>query len=229
MPQNLRSPSMTSLGQRRSGCRPVICSTASATAMPAIKREHQAHRRATGPAAEPPSSRCRPTAPTPRSGRPRPRPAVCSSATKTAPSGSPSLRRLHGGDVGRANAEVMMNARAEDGPLQQRAENVRKQKIGNGFQLISGRGMSGDLETQLAQMLHRAPHFGAAGAQLLGDARAADDHGRVVAQQAHDAAQARVGGAVGRSIGAGWRGAGDRTIMRERGEIWIAAVRTERL
>ena len=76
--------------------------------------------------------------------------------------------------------------------------------------------MTSDLETQLAQMLHRAPHFGAGSAQLLGDARAADDHRCVVAQQAHNATQARVGGTVGRDIGADWRGSDDRTIMRER-------------
>ena len=44
-------------------------------------------------------------------------------------------------------------------PLHQRAENVGQQKIGNGFQLIAGRRMSGDLHAQLAQLLHRAPDF----------------------------------------------------------------------
>lgn len=79
--------------------------------------------------------------------------------------------------------------------------------------------MTRNLEAQLAQMLHRAPHLGASGAQLFGNAGAADDHGGVVAKQAHNTAQARVGRTVGRQVGAGWRGSGDTTIMREPGEI----------
>ncbi len=104
-------------------------------------------------------------------------------------------------------------------PFTSGRKNVGEQKIGNGFQLISGGGMTGDLHAQFAKMLHRAPHLGARRAQLLGNARAADDDGGVVAQQAHNAAQARVGRTVGRSVGASWRGSGDRTIMREWGEI----------
>ena len=84
--------------------------------------------------------------------------------------------------------------------------------------------MTSDLETQLAQMLHRAPHLGAGGAQLLGDACAADDHRCVVAQQAHNATQTCVGRTVGRNIIADWSSSDDRTIMRERAEIWIAKI-----
>jgi hypothetical protein len=113
----------------------------------------------------------------------------------------------------------MMNARGEDGALQHGTQDVGEQKVGHRFHLISGRGMTRDLQAQLAQMLHRAPHFGAGGAQLFGNARAADDDGRVVAEQAHNAAQARVGRTVGQDAVAGWRGSGDRKIMREPEEI----------
>ena len=75
------------------------------------------------------------------------------------------------------------------------------------------------MQAQLAQMLNGAPHLGAGGAQLLGNACAADDHGRVVAEQAHNAAQARVGRTVGRVVGADWCVSHDRMIMRELGEI----------
>ena len=95
-----------------------------------------------------------------------------------------------------------------------------KQKVGDRFELIAGRGMSGDLHAEFAQMLHRPPDFGAAGAQFLGDARAADDHRGVVAQQANNAAQARIGGAVRLDIHAGWRCAGDNKIMRDRERDW---------
>src|SRR5271157_3656932 len=54
-------------------------------------------------------------------------------------------------------------------------------------------------------MLHRAPYFGAAGTQLLGDACSTNDDGRVVAQQANDAPEAGVGGAVRLDIHASWR------------------------
>jgi hypothetical protein len=54
-------------------------------------------------------------------------------------------------------------------------------------------------------MLYGAPDFGAGGSQLFGDARAADDQCRVVAQQANNAAEAGVGQAFRQSsIGAGW-------------------------
>jgi hypothetical protein len=86
-----------------------------------------------------------------------------------------------------------MNVGGEDCSADERIENIGKQEIGHGVQLISSGQMAGDLHTQFAQMLHRAPHLGAGCAELFGDALAADDDGRVVAQQAHDAAETRVG------------------------------------
>jgi hypothetical protein len=73
--------------------------------------------------------------------------------------------------------------------------------------------MAGDLHSEIAKLLHGAPDFRTRGAELFGDALAADDDSGIVAQQANDAAEARVGGAVAR--GASWVGAGDKTIMRE--------------
>src|SRR5271167_885168 len=79
--------------------------------------------------------------------------------------------------------------------------------------------MSCDLETKLAEVLHCTPHFGAARAQFLSDARTTDNHSCVVAQQANDAAQTLVSGTVWLEIHAGWRCADDNKIMRERRRI----------
>ena len=49
-------------------------------------------------------------------------------------------------------------------PFNSGRKNIGQQKIGNSFQLISSREMTGDLHAQFAQMLHRAPHLGARGA-----------------------------------------------------------------
>jgi len=68
-------------------------------------------------------------------------------------------------------------------------------------------------------MLHRAPHLGTRGAQVFGNASPADDHGSVVAQQAHDAAETRVSGVVAVRVNTSWWNSRDKTIMRESGEI----------
>jgi hypothetical protein len=47
--------------------------------------------------------------------------------------------------------------------------------------------MPDDTHSQLAQLLHRAPDFRTRRAQLLCDARAADDQRRIVAQQPNNA------------------------------------------
>ena len=98
-------------------------------------------------------------------------------------------------------------------PLHQRRENVGEQKIGNGFQLISGGQVAGDLHAQFAKMLHRPPDFGARRAKFLGNASAADDDGGVVAQQADDAAEPRVGGVIAVRVNASWGNARDTRIM----------------
>ena len=86
----------------------------------------------------------------------------------------------------------MVNARSEHRASQQRTEDVREQQIGDGIQLVAGRRMPGNLQTQLAEMLYRTPYLGAAGAQLFGNARTADDYRCVIAQQTNNAAQAGV-------------------------------------
>src|SRR5208283_5813546 len=122
----------------------------------------------------------------------------------------------------------MVDSRRKHRALQQRAEDFRQQEIGDRFQLIAGCGMPRDLQSKLAQMLHRPPNFGAAGAQFLGDTRSTDDDGGVVAQQAHNAAETCVSGTVWLEIRADWLCAGDNKIMRERrriGQIKIASWR----
>jgi len=75
--------------------------------------------------------------------------------------------------------------------------------------------MAGNLHAEVTQVLDSAPDFRARGAKLFRDARAADDDRGVIAQQADDATQARIRRAVGARVNAGWRSAGDKTIMRE--------------
>ena len=111
---------------------------------------------------------------------------------------------LHGDDVGPADAEVMMHARGEHRALEQRAEDIRQQEVGDSFHLIAGGGVAGDLQAELAQMLYRPPNLGARSTELFCDTGAADDHGGVVAQQTHNASQSRVSGTIGLSIHAGW-------------------------
>ena len=122
---------------------------------------------------------------------------------------------VHGFGIGRADAEVVMKMRREHRTGDQRPKRVRQKKIGNSVQLIPRGQVAGDLHAQLAQILHRAPDLGARRAQLVGDARAADDDGSVVAQQPNDAAKPSVGRAFGLGVNASWRNARDRKIMRD--------------
>src|SRR5271165_1103139 len=115
MPQNLRSSSSTSLGQRRSADNPVVASTASATAIPAISDNTSASAGAN-------CGRRITEQYMPSDGAdshvllPRPRPAVCSSAKKTLPSGSPLAAA--------SMAAVLVDARSKDCPFHQRADDV---------------------------------------------------------------------------------------------------------
>ena len=83
----------------------------------------------------------------------------------------------------------MPDAWRKDRPTHQRADNVGQKQVGNRFELIALCGVPSDADTQFPQVLHRAPHFGARGTQLLGDAGAADDQRRIVAQQPNDMAK----------------------------------------
>ena len=84
---------------------------------------------------------------------------------------------------------------------QQRPKDLRQEQIRNRAQLISGGGVSGDVHAEAAQLLNQAPDFRAVGGDFLGDLGAADDDGGVLHEQAHDAAEAHIGGC-------GWCGAG---------------------
>ena len=75
--------------------------------------------------------------------------------------------------------------------------------------------MSHDLHSQLPQMLNGAPNLRARRAQLLGNAGAADDQRRILAQEANNVTKTRVGQALRRrSIYASWTSACDTRIMR---------------
>ena len=79
-------------------------------------------------------------------------------------------------------------------PRSKRPQNFGQQQIRNRAQLISGRRMSGHIHTQAAQLLNQPPDFGAVRGNFLRDLGAAHDDGGVLHQQAHDAAEANVGG-----------------------------------
>lgn len=99
----------------------------------------------------------------------------------------------------------MSDLRAEERATHQRADNVGQQQISHRFELVSLGRVSGDANAQFTQVLNGAPHFRASGAQFLGDASAADDKRRVVAQQANDVAEASIRQAFRKcSVGAGW-------------------------
>ena len=99
----------------------------------------------------------------------------------------------------------MANARTEKSPTHQRADDVGQQQVGDRFELVSLGRVPGDANTQFAEVLNGAPHFGAGGSQFLGDASAADDKRRVVAEQANDVAEAGVGQPFRQSsVGASW-------------------------
>ena len=87
--------------------------------------------------------------------------------------------------------------------------------------------MTSDLDTELTKVLYRSPHLGARCAQLFGDALAADDDGSVLAQQADDAAEARVGRRAVAGVDADWGGGRDRKIMREGEQSWVGLIREQ--
>lgn len=73
--------------------------------------------------------------------------------------------------------------------------------------------MASDIDSEAAQLLDQAPDFGAAGADFFGDFCSARDHGRVIHQEANDAAQAHVGGLVGAGRAANFFRDGDGGII----------------
>ena len=87
-----------------------------------------------------------------------------------------------------------MNLGIEDGAANQRPEDFGQQEIRHGLELISGGRMSGNIDTEAAQLLNQSPDFGTIGRNLLRDFRAAYHDGCMLHQEAHDAAETNVGG-----------------------------------
>jgi hypothetical protein len=54
--------------------------------------------------------------------------------------------------------------------------------------------MAGDIDPEAAQLLNQAPDFKTIGGNFLRDFRSADHESGVLHQQAHDAAEAKIGG-----------------------------------
>ena len=103
---------------------------------------------------------------------------------------------LHGFDIGGTDLVIVMiiamNICAENRALQGGRKHVGQQQIRHSLELVAGRRMSGNLNSQRAQLLYQAPHLGAAGTNLVGNLGAAHDHGGVVHQQAHNPPQTQV-------------------------------------
>ncbi len=88
----------------------------------------------------------------------------------------------------------MPDARREDRSLHQRPDDVGQQQVGHRFELVALTAGCPVMRTPSSRKCCIARHTSDRDrAQLLGDARAADDQRRIVAQQANDVAQAGVG------------------------------------
>jgi hypothetical protein len=103
---------------------------------------------------------------------------------------------LHGLGVGRTDFVVVMNVLRKDRPFDERGDHLRQKQIRHGTQLIAGCGVSGNINAKAAELLNEAPDFRAAGADLAGDFSTADNHGGVIHEKLHDAAQVDIGGRV---------------------------------
>jgi hypothetical protein len=93
----------------------------------------------------------------------------------------------------------VVNLIIEDGTAKQRRDDLRQEKVRNGFELISRGGVAGDIHAQAAQLLNQPSDFGAIRGNFLRDLGAAYNHRCVFHQQAYDAAETNVGG-----LGAGF-------------------------
>src|SRR5580704_2300491 len=95
-------------------------------------------------------------------------------------------------EVRRTDLVIVMNLRKQRA-LHQWHQYIGKQQVGNFAQLVTGCGMTVDLDAQRAQLLNESPDLRAADADLVGNLGAADHYRGVIHQQADNAAQARVG------------------------------------
>src|SRR6185312_648751 len=73
----------------------------------------------------------------------------------------------------------------EDRVFYERRDDIRVQEIGNSAKLITGGGVSGDVNAKLAELLDEAPDFRAS--------RADHDDGGIVGEQADNASKTSVG------------------------------------
>jgi hypothetical protein len=87
---------------------------------------------------------------------------------------------FEGGGVRRGNFEKVLDAVTERASAQHGRENFGKKKIGNFLQLVTGCGMTGDVDAQATELLDQAPNLGAAGADLVGDFGSTDDYRGVI-------------------------------------------------
>ena len=78
---------------------------------------------------------------------------------------------------------------AEDGAAQVRLEELSKKQVRDLLELVSRPRMSSDGHAELAQVLDRAPHGGAADADLLRQLRPTHHHGRMIGEHPHHFAE----------------------------------------
>ena len=113
---------------------------------------------------------------------------------KHAARGRTFSRSGHSRGVGRSDSVEVVQLRIKDGAPKKRSKDLRKQEIGNRLELISRSGMTSDIDTEAAQLLNQTPDFRTIGGNFLRDFRSADNESGVLHQQAHDAAQTKIGG-----------------------------------
>src|SRR5579884_3400503 len=101
---------------------------------------------------------------------------------------------FEGCGVGGRDLEVMVDMMTQRASPQHGRKDLRQEKIRNFLQLITSRRVAGNVNTETAQLLDQAPHFGPAGADLISDFGTAHDDRSVIAQRANDATEALVGG-----------------------------------
>ena len=118
----------------------------------------------------------------------------------------------------------------EDRVFYERRDDIREQEIGNSAKLITGGGVSGDVNAKLAELLDEAPDFRASRADFFGDLGAAHDDGGIVGEQADNASKTGVGllGHGGFRTGntrSGFAWFCNAEIMREIGRWWLVSGR----
>lgn len=86
----------------------------------------------------------------------------------------------------------MVNVPAEYRAFHQRRYQLREKKIGHCFQTVAGCGVSGDFHSELAQVLHQSPDFGATGPKLRSKLGSAYDDRRMVNENSYDASQMNI-------------------------------------